>query len=122
MKYLSLAVAACAAAVLMPSVASAGDQDFSLINKTGYEIREVYVSPHNASDWEEDVLGEDSLDDNTSVKIHFSRDTDTCTWDLKVVYTDDGSSAEWGNFDLCTISEVSIYYNEKTDKTWATWK
>jgi hypothetical protein len=122
MKYLSLTVAALAAAVLMPSVASAGDQDFSLINKTGYAIREVYVSPHNAADWEEDVLGEDTLDDDTSVKIHFSRDTDACTWDLKVVYSDDGSSAEWSNFDLCTISQVSIFYNEKTDKTWATWK
>lgn len=123
MKYTSLAVAAlAAAAVFVPSFASAGDQDFTLINRTGYAISEVYVSPHNTSDWQEDVLGEDTLDDATKVRIRFSRDTDACNWDLKVVYQDDDSSAEWGNFDLCTISEISIFYNEKSGKTSATWK
>jgi len=116
-----LAIAA-AFAVAGPQAALAGAQDFTLINKTGYEIGEVYVSPSKASDWEEDVLGQDVLANGANVDIGFSRGTDACHWDMKVVYTIDSTSAEWTDFNLCEVSKITIFYNAKTDATTATYE
>ena len=123
MKFNMLAAAAMAAglALLAPSAADAARQNFTLINHTGYTIKEVYVSTVNTNSWEEDVLGQDTLDDQSSVDITFPHHAGGCYWDLKVVYDDD-SDAYWKNFNLCTISEITIKYNRHTDTTSATWR
>lgn len=95
-------------------------QDFDLVNKTGYEIKHVYVSPSKSDDWEEDVLGKDTLDDGETWAIKFHRSNKTCMWDLKVVYEEDSSSAVWSDIDLCKVEKVTIRYNKRTDKTTAT--
>lgn len=118
---IAAAMAICAAFTL-PQLAIAGSQDFTLVNKTGYEIGEVYVSPAKSADWEDDVLGQDVLPDGDRVDISFSRDTDACYWDMKVVYTIDSTSAEWERFNLCEVSKIKIYYNTKTDTTTATYE
>lgn len=106
-----------ALALAVPAVSAAqGKQDFTLINNTGYTINEVYVSPTSANDWEEDVLGRDTLDNRQKVDIHFTRADKTCKWDLKVVY-DDGEEAEWEAFDLCTVSSIAIKYDRKSGET-----
>jgi hypothetical protein len=97
--------------------ASAGQQDFSLINATGYEISELYVAPSDSADWQEDVLGQDVLGDGQQANISFNRDTETCAWDLKVVYSDDNSTAEWGGVDLCQLSVVTIKYDADSGET-----
>ena len=97
-------------------------QDFVLINKTGYEIKEVFVSPGNSDDWEEDVLGQGTLGDGQKVEIKFHRSATGCKWDVKVVYTDDGSSAIWHDVDLCEVSKITIKYNRSTDTTSATYE
>jgi len=125
MKRTVLAAAAVAAAVVFAPAASSADegkQDFTLVNDTGYTISEVYVSPVQADDWQEDVMGADTLEDGQSVDIHFQRDESTCKWDLKVVYADDNSSAEWGDINLCSVSEITIHYDRDKDKTWATYR
>ena len=65
--------------------AFAGKQDFTLINQTGFDIHEVYVSPHGGDDWEEDVMGKGILADGQSIEIKFARSDKTKEWDLKVV-------------------------------------
>ena len=61
---MALAVAALGAcATIAASPALAAEQDFSLVNATGYEISELYVAPSQTSDWQEDVLGQDVLAD-----------------------------------------------------------
>lgn len=92
-------------------------QDFVLVNKTGYDISEVYISPSKVDDWEEDVLGDTILTDDESRLIRFKRAGKTCIWDLKVVYDDDDSSAVWDNIDLCRVHKITIRYNRKTDTT-----
>ena len=95
-------------------------QDFKLVNRTGYEIKEVYVSPSKSTDWEEDILGEGVLDDKASREIHFHRSVESCHWDLKVVYTVDSSNAIWNDIDLCTVEKITIHYDKNADKTTAT--
>lgn len=113
---LALAVMAGAANL---ALAAEAKQDFTLVNKTGYEIEKVFVSPGKSGDWEEDVLGKDTLDDGESVNIHFKRSAKTCTWDLKVVYSVDSSKAIWYDIDLCSVSKITIRYDKKRDKTTA---
>lgn len=107
-------------AVAAPAVADDAKQDFKLVNKTGYELKALYVSPSKSDDWEDDVLGQDTLADGETVNVHFSPKTHTCKWDLKVTYSDDDSSAVWHNIDLCTVEKVTIKYNRKSDETSAT--
>lgn len=95
-------------------------QDFTLVNKTGYALSEVYVAPSKSDEWDEDVMGRDIVDDGEAVDISFHRANTSCKWDLKVVYQDDGSNAVWYDIDLCTISKITIKYNRKTDTTSAT--
>ncbi len=92
--------------------------DFVLVNKTGYTVNEVYVSPVSTSNWEEDVMGSDVLNNGERVEIEFAETGRGCNWDLKVVY-DDGEEAEWAGFDLCTVSTVVLRYNRKSGETWA---
>jgi len=120
-KMLAAAVMAAGLSLLAPTAADAARQNFTLVNNTGYTIKEVYVSTTNTNSWEEDVLGQDELDNDSSVDITFPHHAGGCYWDLKVVYEDD-SDAYWKNFNLCTISEITISYNRKSGKTWAHWK
>lgn len=107
----------CAVSLLSLQVARAqGKQDFTLHNDTGVEIHELYVSPHSSDDWEEDILGEDTLADGESVTIHFSRKEKAKLWDLKVV-DGKGNSIEWESLNLLEISEVTLHY--KNGKAWA---
>jgi hypothetical protein len=124
MKYTTMiaAVITAAAVLAAPAMAQEAKQDFTLVNKTGYVISEVYVSPSKADDWQEDVMGQDVLDDRGSVDISFHRSEKTCHWDLKVVYKVDSTSAEWHDFDLCSVSKITIHYNADTDTTSATYE
>ena len=92
-------------------------QDFTLSNRTGYELKEVYVAPSASDDWENDVLGTGTLGDGAAVEIKFNRASKTCKWDLKVVYTVDDSSAVWHGIDLCSVDKITIRYNKSTDTT-----
>jgi hypothetical protein len=113
-----LAVAALGfAAIGGTSAALAADQDFALVNATGYAISELYVAPSKTSDWQEDVLGQDVLGDGERANITFSKSADTCHWDLKVVYYDDNTSAEWLGVNLCELSAVTIKYNADSGET-----
>jgi hypothetical protein len=102
--------------LFMVSAAHAGKQDFILHNETGVEIYAVYVSPSDADDWQEDVLGQDTLADGESVKITFNDREKAKHWDIRVEDEGDGS-IEWTDLDLTRISELTLHY--KKGKAWA---
>lgn len=91
------------------TAATEGKQDFTLHNKTGVEIHNVHVSPHDKDDWEEDILGRDTLPDGESVDITFSPQEKAALWDLKVADSK-GNSIEWENLNLMEISDVTLHY------------
>lgn len=93
-------------------------QDFTIINATGYRIDEVYVAPTKSEDWEGDVLGRDVLGDGDEVEIQFSPKEQVCYYDIRIVW-DDGSDADWHGFNLCEVSRITLHYNRKTNETTA---
>ena len=110
-------LALCLLSLFAASVTFAqGKQDFTLVNATGVEIQELYVSPHDSDDWEEDILGRDTLPDGESVEITFSRKEKAKLWDLKVV-DGKGNSIEWENLNLLEIAKVTL--RKKGSKVWA---
>lgn len=100
------------------SPANQNKQDFTLHNETGQEIIEVYVSPTGVDNWEEDILGTDTLASGGSVDITFSRRHED-RWDIKVVFRS-GKSSIWSKLNLSQITDVTISF--KNGKPWATWK
>ena len=110
-------VALCAMAMLLcPAAFAQGKQDFTLVNMTGVEIHELYVSPHNTDDWEEDILGQDTLPSGQTLDITFSPKERAKLWDLKIV-DGKGNSIEWESLNLLEIEKVTLHY--KNGKAWA---
>jgi hypothetical protein len=118
-KWLLIGMTAIAASATSSISVAAGQQDFTLVNKTGYIIDQVYASPSSANNWLNDVLGQDVLGDGESAKIEFSADNEICKYDLKVIY-DDKEEVEWDNIDLCQEERVTIHWNKNTGETSAT--
>ncbi len=104
-------------ALFVTSALRAGDQDFTLVNKTGVEIPDsLHVSPHSSDSWEEDISGKNTLPDGESVEITFGSKDKAHHWDLRVE-DGKGNVLTWENLDLTTISELTLHY--KDGKAWA---
>lgn len=111
---LTLASVITLGAQLLPVHVQAGEADFTLVNRTGYAIAEVYVSPANKNSWGRDRLGRSILDNGRSKLFTFS-DSANCVQDIMVVFDDDGSKVVWEDFDLCALNKITLRYNRKTD-------
>lgn len=119
MKVIALASALALAVVSSPAFAN--DEVLTIENRTGYTISEIYLAAASSDNWEEDVMGADALETDDQVNIDMSRSDETCKWDLRAVY-DDETTAVWRNIDLCRISTITLFYNDKTDVTSARYR
>jgi hypothetical protein len=88
-------------------------------NSTGYTISEIYLSPADTADWEEDVLGRRELFNGKEYWIDFNDAENTCEWDLRVVYKD-GEEAIWSDLNLCRDWHFELFYDPRTGNTWLT--
>ena len=98
------------------SAARTGDQDFTLVNKTGVEIHSLHVAPHSSEEWGEDILGKDTLPNGESLEITFGKHDRAHHWDLRVE-DEKGNVLTWENLDLMTIEQVTLHFND--GKAWA---
>ncbi len=92
--------------------AFASDADFKMVNRTGYQIDSVYVSPASAAAWGKDIMGKDALEDGAAVNITFPHGGSACKFDIKVDYKD-GDTAEWPNVDLCQYETITLFWDGK---------
>lgn len=116
MKLLKALAAVSALGLATP--AFAGNQDFTVINGTGQTIQAIFVSASAKDNWEEDVLGDNVLENGERFNLSFDNSERACLWDLKVTY-DTGKNAVWNAIDLCKVSVVALRYDAKTGKTFA---
>ena len=93
------------------AAADSAAQDFTLVNETGVEIDKVFISPEDKDDWEEDILGKDTLPSGQSVDIKFHREEPAAQWDLKIE-DKQGNSIEWHDLDLLKISKLTLHYKD----------
>ena len=112
------ATPAASPAAANANTSSASAQDFTLVNQTGVEIDKVFISPHGKDDWEEDILGKDTLPSGQSVDIKFHRDETAAEWDLRIE-DKEGNAIEWENLNLLKISKLTLHYDAATKKATA---
>ena len=96
-------------------------QDVKVINNTGVEIAEMYISASQKNDWEEDVLGQDTFASGTELNIKFEEEEEAKYWDL-MVKDSEGNSITWTNIDLFTISEITLNFDSATGEATASYK
>ncbi len=104
-----------AALLLSANAALAANADFTLVNKTGYAIEEVYISPSQKNEWGNDRLGQYQFANGESRKFKFG-DTKNCQQDIKVIFSDDESEVEWEDINLCEIHKITLRYNRSANE------
>ena len=92
--------------------------DFTLVNSTGYSIKEVYVAPSASTDWGDDILSK-PLKDGQSLKITFHPKATATKWDISIVWEDCGKSVVWHGYKLTDIEKITLLYDEKAGTTTA---
>jgi V8-like Glu-specific endopeptidase len=67
-----------------------------IVNKTGYTVYFVYISPTSTDEWEEDVLGDDVLLNGLSVTVQLSYPLDVRNrYDIRLEDEDDDTYTKW---------------------------
>ena len=90
----------------LSSIASAGAQDFVLVNNTGYPIYKVNVSAASTNSWEEDILGSSVLMNGESIRVNFGAGNQQY-WDIQAIF-EDGSALAWYGIDLLSTYQVTL--------------
>jgi hypothetical protein len=116
MRLSTLLASAALSGLLATSALAQGRQDFTLINRTGYQIDRVHVSSSQQRSWGPDILGRGVLVNNATINITFPQKSNECMWDMRVVYND-GDQSEWRQLNLCRISRVTLYWNRREGTT-----
>ena len=107
-------------AILAPLAAAQGKQDFTLYNRTGMAITEMYVSPASADEWGDDILGIDTLANGDDTTIQFSYRERVAFWDIKLI-DENGKEHMRYKFNLLNISEITVTKQRDGSWYWA-WK
>ncbi len=108
--------AATLLACLLPLAAHAATQDFTLVNRTGYPIDNIYVAEIGNPGWGNNVMGRDTLYPGERVDISFDRNTRVCRWNVMVRYHDD-TRAVWTNLNICEISRFALFWDRLSLQT-----
>jgi hypothetical protein len=90
------------------TLASAENRHVDVVNETGRTMTEFYASATNADEWEEDILGSDTLADGEVFDIDIDDGSGACKFDFKAVFTD-GTSHVRRAVDVCTISKFTYH-------------
>lgn len=87
--------------------ATAKEYTFTLINKTGFEIIDLFFSPASQGNWGDEVLTVDTIPNKEKMKIHVSRKEKALTWDI-LVNDEQGISYKWPDLKLSEISTLIL--------------
>ncbi|MBD2576952.1 hypothetical protein [Oscillatoria sp. FACHB-1406] len=107
----SLTAAALSTSVLAfaPNRVSAQTESvtFKLVNNTDLILNEFYASPPSTDEWEEDILGVDTLDSSSSVPITINDGREDCLYDFKSVF-EDGQVVVSENVYVCNGGQYEL--------------
>ena len=100
-------VAVAPAAVSAPVQSRDGqNRRVRIHNSTGWTMLRFYASNVRTSDWEEDILGDDVLENNASIIMNIDDGSGACLFDFKAEFTN-GQSLIRNNINVC---EIADYY------------
>lgn len=97
------AVFACALVI----TANAADRKVTIVNGTKYLMMEFYASNVSTKDWEEDILGEDTLAPGEKVVIDIDDGTGHCMFDFMAVF-EDGDEVIKEDVNVCKVGTFTF--------------
>src|SRR5882757_944079 len=111
-------VFAIAVATLSGSSSFAADErNVTVVNGTGYGIKFLGFNNPGDNDWSDNELS-GVLRDGNSVYVKFNTEDEGCKWNIRVDWADEGyPGVLWRNINLCSISEITLHYERKSDTT-----
>jgi hypothetical protein len=108
-KIIILAMAGAVASI--PGIASAAtdgkNRKVHVENMSNHTMRELYASPVTAKTWEENLLGQRTLESGKSIYANIDNGTNDCYYDLKAVM-DNGNVLEKRSVDVCATTKWII--------------
>lgn len=104
---LALSSAAIVLSLALVGPAAAADRQVLVTNKTSYTIKSFQASNVGASDWEEDILGENVLEPGQQVNVNIDDGTGACHFDFLATF-EDADTAEKRDVDVCQISSFDF--------------
>lgn len=95
--------------------------DFTLVNKTGYDIKKLYIGPTSNSEWTEDmeIVNGRKFSNGDTMEVKFNPKANAANWDIRVEWADGSPAEEWMKLDLTQIEKVTLKYDRASDKTTA---
>ena len=109
-KILKVIFATLIFSIALSGIAFAGRQDFTLVNQTGRDIVNLYITPTNTYCWNDDILGVDVLENGESVHITFSRKETDRYWSMMAIFSD-GNDWVWEKIDLFATSQITLRFD-----------
>lgn len=94
-------------ALATSAIALADDLNFTLYNETSVTLTELYLSPSNVDDWEDDVLSSDDLGAGRSIRLSIEDGRTDCEYDILGVFADNDSVEDYG-VDICNLGSYSF--------------
>ena len=101
---------------VIPAHADNADLDFTLANKTGYGIKEIYIAPSASTEWGDSIIGK-PMENGDQLAITFSPKAEAEHWDIRIVWVDEGADVVWKKCKLSEINKFILHYNRDTDET-----
>lgn len=100
---------ALAVAVIIACVAdaSAYDRRVVVVNNTSTAIQEFYASNTGQNDWQEDILGSDTLQPGGEVTINIDDGSGYCKYDFRAVFEDATETTKAG-VNVCEVGRFSF--------------
>ncbi len=89
-------------AALVTTGANAANRKVDIVNKTGMPMTHFYASNTGTNSWEEDILGQDVLDNGETFEANIDDGTGACRFDFKAVFSD-GESLVRRGINVCQI-------------------
>ena len=86
--------------------------EFTLLNRMGISIVEIYAAPMADSDWGGNLLeAEKALEDGDDREILLDAQQCWRYWKLRLV-DEDGEESIWEAIDIAQVSEVMVYCDD----------
>lgn len=107
-KLLLLLVIAAGFSFLGPKNSSAQALTFDVINNTGVDLVDIFVTPNETTNWGNDILPNDLFTNGSTVTVNIPADYGTsCMFDMKI--TDGaGGHITFTGIDACKLITLQI--------------
>lgn len=99
MKFKFSLIAALILSLAFSAVTFAANRDITVQNKTGRDIKAIYISPVAEDDWERCRISDDIIFDGDSAVVYFKTRRHVDYWDVRCTYIN-GRTEVWYGVDL----------------------